>query len=315
MGSHQDCLRPESYLRSEHCADPRPIQRASCQGAILIAPAGNLTGGVGPLFPARFEAEAAPGAEECASLGSPRRADRPAAHSARLRGRSARSIRPTNGDRSARGNPRMAAYGQSVPSIQPGGLPYLLSGGSMSGAIATGVAAAVWTAQPDLTADRVMNIVYEGGVSVDPAHRDDLYSRQFPGYYFSTHTQTDFCLGHLSGPCADDVHRVFLCGALAKSSSRGGRVELRSTSFQRRATIGRVAPEDARGRPASLTMHQHRMWIFHRTERRSTTGRGHTAAGNLWLSGMLPLPAQPPRSLYPDLEFDCIRCTRPRMAG
>ncbi|HEY8924429.1 MAG TPA: S8/S53 family peptidase [Polyangia bacterium] len=192
------------------------IQRASCQGAIVIAPAGNVTGSVGPLFPARFEIEPAPGADACAKAGYPRpvpidegRAPLVYAVGA-LDQYDQRMVTARPG-----GLPHLGAYGLSVTSPRPEGAPLILSGGSMSAAIVSGVASAVWTASPALSADEVMARVYEGGVSVDPAHRDDARSRRFPGYYYSTHTQTDFCLGHLSGPCTYPVHRVFLCGALA----------------------------------------------------------------------------------------------------
>jgi hypothetical protein len=193
------------------------LQRASCKGAILIAPAGNLTGSVGPLFPAGYEALRAPTAQECARSGYPRRTEIAEDHAPLVYAVGALdqfddrmvTVRPW-------GLPRLAAYGLSITSPRPGVPRDTFSGTSMSAAIVSGVAAAVWTAQPELSAERVMEIVYDGGIPVDAAHRDDQYSRTYPGYYYSTHTQTDFCLGHQFGPCTDAVHRVFLCGALAK---------------------------------------------------------------------------------------------------
>ena len=194
------------------------LKRASCMGAAVIAPAGNITGSVGPMLPAGYEALAAPTDEECAALNSPR-------------GIKNRDTRPplvyAVGALDARDNrvvtsrqwglPRMAAYSTSVTSPRPNASPYIFSGTSMSTGIVSGVAAAVWAAQPKLSADKVMQIVYDGGVVIDPERRTDDSSRRYPGYYASTHTQSEFCLGHISGPCHDLVHRVSLCGALAKA--------------------------------------------------------------------------------------------------
>src|SRR5260221_530426 len=49
------------------------INRASCLGAIVIAPAGNLTGSEGPLFPAGYEVRGVPTNEQCVQMGWPRK--------------------------------------------------------------------------------------------------------------------------------------------------------------------------------------------------------------------------------------------------
>jgi hypothetical protein len=180
------------------------LKRASCQGAIVIAPAGNLTGSEGPLFPAGYEVQRVPSNAQCAQMGFPRRVKideekTPLVYAvAGLDSIDQRmvTVRPWS-------QPRLAAYGLSVPASSPKDKRFMFSGSSMANSIVTAAAAAVWSAKPDLSPDQVMNIVYEGGVKLD-------------GAYDSKRARTEFCLDHLYGPCPDPVRRVFLCGALEK---------------------------------------------------------------------------------------------------
>jgi hypothetical protein len=85
-------------------------------------------------------------------------------------------------------------------------MPYSrpLSGSSGSAAIVAGVAASVWRARPTLDAHQVMALVYDGGIPLDGAR--------------TNRARTEFCLGQPAGDCHKwPVHRVFLCGALAKA--------------------------------------------------------------------------------------------------
>jgi hypothetical protein len=187
------------------------LNRASCLGAIVIAPAGNVTGSEGPLFPAGYEIRNLPTDETCAKLSSPRR-EKISEDQARLvyavgaldsLDQRMVTVRPW-------GQPRLAAYGLSVPAARPGRTPYIFSGTSMSAAIVSAAAAAVWSVKPDLRAEQVMTIVYEGGIRLDDGVA--LPRRTFD----SKRGRTDFCPGHPYGPCPDPVRRVFLCGALQK---------------------------------------------------------------------------------------------------
>jgi hypothetical protein len=184
------------------------LRRASCMGAILVAPAGNLTGTDGPMLPAAFETEKAPTPEECAGMGFPkvpksREAYSPLVHAVgALDALDQRLVTVRTW-----GQPRLAALGLSVTAPGPADMPYspILTGGSLSAAIVTGVAASVWAAQPHLDAHQVMALVYQGGVPLD-------------GGVNSKRAQTEFCMGRPFGPCREfAVHRVFMCGALAKA--------------------------------------------------------------------------------------------------
>lgn len=180
------------------------LRRASCMGAIVIAPAGNATGSEGPLFPAGYEVERAPSKEECAKMGIHRRKDindekTPLVYAVgALDSGDQRMVTVRRW-----GQPRLAAYGLSVPAYGSKGERLMFSGTSMSTAVVSAAAAAVWSAKPDLSSDQVMAIVYEGGVKLD-------------GGFASKRARTEFCLEGPFGPCPDAVRRVFLCGALEK---------------------------------------------------------------------------------------------------
>jgi hypothetical protein len=193
------------------------LRLASCKGAIVIAPAGNTTGTMGPMIPAAFESVAAPTNDQCVALGAPR----PALGTPRGAAvREASSLAYAVGGLDANDRrlltdrpwalPRLAAYGLSVTApVAPGANQLLytvpLSGTSGPGAIVSAAAAAVWSAQPKLDAQQVMALVYEGGEPID-------------GIASSYPARTEFCLGQPFGPCTNvPVHRVSLCGALKKA--------------------------------------------------------------------------------------------------
>jgi hypothetical protein len=186
------------------------LRQASCKGAIVIAPAGNVTGTMGPMIPAAFESVAAPTNDQCLALGAPRGvAVREASSLAYAVGGLDANDRRLVTDRPW-ALPRLAAYSVSVTApVAPVGnqRPYTipLSGTSASGAIVSAAAAAVWSARPKLDAQQVMALVYEGGEPIDAS------ASSYPA-------RTEFCLGQPFGPCTNfPVHRVSLCGALSRA--------------------------------------------------------------------------------------------------
>jgi len=193
------------------------LERASCLGALIVAAAGNYSGSTGPVFPAGFEAVKAPTGESCAKFKLDGVA--PAARAAK--GANGKAVYAplvhSVGAVDALdqrllvnrrwGQPRLAALGVSVMVPGPPGTPYTPphDGTSMSAAIVSGIAAAVWAARPELDAAGVMQVVYEGGVKLDPGQP-------------SHHAQTEYCEGEAYGPCHQwPVRRANLCGALAKA--------------------------------------------------------------------------------------------------
>lgn len=173
-------------------------------GVLVIAPAGNVTGSNGPLIPASFESIPAPIECKDGSADHHRTAGGSLVYAASaLDVEDQRLItnRPF-------GQSRMAALGLSLTA--PGDskerpYTYPLNGTSGAGAVVAGVAAAVWTARPELDPHAVMELVYDGGIPLD-------------GGLVSKRARTDFCLKEPLGPCTGvAVHRVFLCGALQRA--------------------------------------------------------------------------------------------------
>jgi hypothetical protein len=198
------------------------LERASCMGALVVAAAGNFSGSANPVFPAAFGSLKAPTDTECERSGirkqpAPRipgdgapvpTADvyRPLVHA--VGAVDARDQRLTADRRW--GQPPLAAFGLAVtvpgPRDNPK-IPYTppLNGTSMSAAVASGVAAAVWSVRPDLQAAEVMAFVHQGGARLD-------------GGTASRRASAEFCVGEPNGPCrgtALEVHRAFVCGALS----------------------------------------------------------------------------------------------------
>jgi hypothetical protein len=196
------------------------LERATCMGALIVAAAGNYSGSTGPVFPAAFETLQAPSGDACAKFkldgaGLAARPGKtkgpkdktppyaPLVHS--VGAVDALDQRLLVNRRW--GQPRLAALGASVMVPGPAGVPYTppLDGTSMSSAIVSGIAAAVWTARPDLDAAGVMQAIYDGGVKLDPGQP-------------SHRAQTEYCQGEAYGPCHRwPVRRAYLCGALANA--------------------------------------------------------------------------------------------------
>jgi len=223
------------------------LERASCMGALIVAAAGNYSGSTGPVFPAAFEALKAPSGEACAKFKLDAIAPQKAARAAKGKTPPYAPLVHSVGAVDALdqrllvnrrwGQPRLAALGAAVMVPGPAGIPYTppQDGTSMSSAIVSGIAAAVWAVRPDLDAAGVMQVIYDGGVKLDPGQP-------------SHHAQTEYCEGEAYGPCHQwPVRRAYLCGALAKAlpaekvacdSSPPGAAELPSW------------PADARAAPA-----------------------------------------------------------------
>ncbi len=153
------------------------LERAHCEGALVIAAAGNITGSSGPLYPAALETETPPDAEKCRKLmgdlaadlpprprPDPRRYD-PLVHAVGgvdIRDERLAISRPW-------GQPRLSAYGMEVttPAKVAEGFTGPLTGTSMSAAIVSGIAAVVWKARPKLSAAEVVGLVYASGRLLD----------------------------------------------------------------------------------------------------------------------------------------------------
>jgi hypothetical protein len=195
----------------------RLLQRAYCEGVLVVAAAGNITGSEGALLPAAMEAYPPPRDDaECAALGfkvPPKAKDafhsrlRPKGYKPLLHSVAAVDIfdqrlpivRPW-------GHPRLAAYGMAVTAPAPGktdtGFTTPMTGTSMSAAIVSGIAGAIWRARPNLSAADVMAIVYEGGRLLD-------------GKSGNLRSRTEFCFDKDHDRCDEwQVRRASLCGAL-----------------------------------------------------------------------------------------------------
>jgi hypothetical protein len=195
------------------------LSQASCLGAVTVAAAGNPTGSDGAIYPGRFEELAAPDQKECAKLGikapasrwaSTKKAAPPPADLYEPLVHSVGAV--DNQDQRLLSNrrwgqPRLAALGLAVTVPGDANTPFLppFTGTSVSTAIVSGVAAAVWSLRPELTASEVMDIVYRGGVALD-------------GLEKSKRAQTEYCAKeHYGCPDRPQVHRVYLCGAVAQA--------------------------------------------------------------------------------------------------
>lgn len=199
--------------RAVHAA----LTHASCQGALVIAAAGNRSGGTTPtqgaMYPAGWEKKRAPSPAECRAFEgwlflnpanfpnfSRTPAYQPLVYAAGgVDGRDAELDSTREG-----GRPRLATYGYHVTSADGATHTAILTGSSMAAATASGIAATVWGYRPSLTAPQVMALVYGSGVSLDPA----------PG---GAATKAEFCLG--GGGCTEPIRRASLCQAVAAACS------------------------------------------------------------------------------------------------
>ncbi|MEZ4221995.1 MAG: S8/S53 family peptidase [Polyangiaceae bacterium] len=192
------------------------LVHAACYGALSIAAAGNDSGdsSVGPMLPGGWETVPAP--TKCAgpysALPTPYALwPTPGQPASLVTAVSAvdELDRPLSSTRPM-GQSRLVAYGHNVvvPDTRADGYTQLLSGSSMSTAVAAAAAATVWSYRPDLTFDRVAELVYEKSVQLTPGAPTG--SRV-----------TEFCLGGTG--CSDQpLRRVTVCGVAAAAAESAG---------------------------------------------------------------------------------------------
>jgi hypothetical protein len=192
------------------------LVHAACYGALAVAAAGNTSGdgSGGPMLPGGWETVPAP--TKCAGpyskLPTPYALWPKPGHPASLvtavsavdeLDRPLASTRP-------KGQSRLVAYGHNVvvPDSRADGYTQILSGTSMSTAVASAAAATAWSYRPDLTFDRVAQLVYEKSVGLTP------------GAPTGTRV-TDFCLGG-AGCSALPLRRVSVCGVATAAAHSAG---------------------------------------------------------------------------------------------
>lgn len=171
------------------------IRHAVCQGALVIAAAGNATGGPKPgeglMYPAAWTTEQAP--PTCMGIG-PQTPLVWAVGGVDGTDRPLRNTRPT-------GRPELAAYAFAVPTIYDEKTPPLrtppATGTSVAAAVATGIASLVWRYQPTYSARQVMELVRSSGVKLGKT--------------------ADACLG---GACRK-IRRISACRAVEAASGGG----------------------------------------------------------------------------------------------
>ncbi len=207
------------------------LLHASCQGALIIAAVGNDPGYApaltGPMYPAIWEKLHAPEYDECQSLGdvaalppdgkNQEAAYRPLLHGvagvdgadlpilvgrrdSRTRLAAPASLLVAFPDSAADAGYASAA-GCSTP---PCDVSYPMTGTSVSAAVTSAIAAAVWANRPDWPASKVMDAVHGGG---------ELLQELVAGAPRSV--PPDVCL---DGACTGlEVRRVSMCGAVKKA--------------------------------------------------------------------------------------------------
>ena len=131
------------------------LSRAACQGALVIAAAGNGAGGVGEMNPAAWHgqtAECGGGRKLLYSASGLDARDQPLALSRRKSGSLVRAYAE-------------AIVTAELPAREPRGHTEILTGTSMAAAAISGVAAAVWQRHPDPVVDAaaVMDLLEKSG--------------------------------------------------------------------------------------------------------------------------------------------------------
>lgn len=183
------------------------LQYASCSGAVIFAAAGNASEGAGAtktlMYPAAFESVPAPNALQCKNAGFNYTAVAPATTNARL----VYAVGGLDGadadiyNARALGLPRLAAYGDSVSVARAaafGGHTGVMTGTSMSTAVASAVAAYSWSFRPALSGHDVVATMYAASLPL-----------------VRTATACSY-----SGAC--EVRRVSLCESASKLLGIGG---------------------------------------------------------------------------------------------
>ncbi len=212
-GPLDPALPPEDQLVGGVLATYKAIEYAACSGALIVAAAGNDTGGLpvptGPMYPAAWEQMPAPDAGRCAlyNLNPPAGGPgyQPLLHSV---GGVDGADAPLSNSREA-GQPRAVAPGFQAGTmyLEPGsGLQptKFITGSSAAAATFSGAAALVWGYRPNLSANQVAEVVYASGVTLDDG---------------SGPMTPDYCQG--ASCAAWPVTRVSLCGAVKAACKSG----------------------------------------------------------------------------------------------
>ncbi len=219
FGNNADALPP--HIRAVYAA----LQHANCRGAIAVAAAGNDPGGptprTGAMYPAAWEAKAAPTLVQCQTIEGLPFADtvdhpifppvgvtpyRPVIYAAAGVGQNDYPL--SNGRAGSRG--RLVATADSAATryqLADGTWVYTesMTGSSAAAAAVSGAAAAVWGYRPAMRPYEVMRALYDGGVNLDP---DPTGAAR----------RAEVCI---SGTVcnATPLHRLSVCGALTRVCS------------------------------------------------------------------------------------------------
>jgi hypothetical protein len=173
----------------------KTLELAACRGALVVAAAGNRSGGpgapTGPVLPAGWEGRVAE--PYCPEL-----AGRPFIYAAG--GVQAQSY-PLASSR-LQGLPRLSAYGDHAVVKDRHRMPTpTLTGTSVATVVVSSAAALVWQHRPELTADQVMELLYQSGDTM----KDASGVTKLADFYYSPAANAP----------APEAHRISLCRALS----------------------------------------------------------------------------------------------------
>jgi hypothetical protein len=189
------------------------LRVAACHGALTLAAAGNKPGAVGTdgaVYPAAYEALTAPTRAECAALGV--RVDESRGPIFDSDPRAAQLVyavggvdamdRPLTNTR-PRGRPRLVAYADHVVARSTDGprpLTTIMTGSSMSTAVASGIAAAVWGRAPQLRPHEVVRHMYARAVDIS---RGGTVNASFPPESNAGIRRLSYCEAVWAAQCRD----------------------------------------------------------------------------------------------------------------
>lgn len=202
-----DPTRPIEDMPIDMLAVYQALNEAHCYGALIFAAAGNTTDGpspdAGPLYPGAWELRDAMPDMECISElgilppGSRRLDTGPLLYSVGgVDGADNPSLNVRPG-----GRPRLAAPAENLAmeTTFSYGATFrnVLSGSSVSTAVASAAAALAWSYQTSAPADAIAELLYDSGEPL-------------------TGQSADYCRG---GTGCDPIHRISMCGVLQETCS------------------------------------------------------------------------------------------------
>ncbi|MEM7677675.1 MAG: S8 family serine peptidase [Myxococcota bacterium] len=177
------------------------IAKARCYGAAVVASTGNRTegpsAGQGPLYPAGWASKTAPSVDTCHALGVEEVAegyDESGPLVFAVGGLEANDADLGLGRQQAR--PRWVAPAAHAVVADGDEHSALQTGTSVASAVTAAAAAIVWSYRPELSADEVFDVVYEGGADIG--------------------RPVELCVG---GCEAQTARRVSICGAVMQACS------------------------------------------------------------------------------------------------